>query len=273
MSIRALIPAMTAALAGVGLVASAAEPPDVDTLVHTSTIVDGSGVTPGGTVWVGVRFEIKDGWHTYWPGQNDTGLGTAIKATGPEGVTFGPVVWPAPTRHVAPGDILDHVHEHEVTAMIPVTAPAAARVGDTLPLSFDLEWLVCEAVCVPGWATVSLDLPVVGETGSPDPTAAAAFERARARVPDAIPNDDPPVTILWSGHTAEIRAGEGDLIQFYPDDRGSRVDDLLHAGSKRGRTLRLTLQGDNPRLSGVVEITRKGSTHLYTVRSSPEDGG
>lgn len=246
-----------------------------EVLVRASAVAERPGVTPGGTVWVGVRFEIKDGWHTYWPGQNDTGFGTEITPSGPEGVSFGPIAWPAPHRYTAPGDILDHVHESEVTALVPVTAPAGAAIGSSLDLSFDLAWLVCKSVCIPGWETVTLSLPVVEATPGTDASVAGVFAAARARIP--VPGDGRAVTVEWDkaaqdsgGRTVRLRASGASRMAFYPDDAGDRVVGLLRDGEAASEELVLRLNGQEPRLSGVVEVfSADGKSKVYSIGSTP----
>ena len=48
---------------------------------------------------------MQPGWHVYWNGRNDTGTPVRITLTVPEGFAAGDVLWPAPVRHVAAGEI------------------------------------------------------------------------------------------------------------------------------------------------------------------------
>lgn len=245
-------------------------------MVRVSAVSEHAGVSPGGTVWVGVRFEMRDDWHIYWPGQNDTGMATEIRATGTPGVSFGEVVWPAPERHTAPGGILDHVYHGDVTALIPVTAPEDAALGTDLSLSFDVAWLVCETVCVPGWETVTVTLPVV-EAPVLTEGCAGVFAAARARIPERPSPAERVVTASWDSDRVMLRARGADRMAFYPDPACSPVADLLIDGAREGDSLTLRLKdgvgagGGAPVLSGMVEIfARDGRSRVYQVRSAPE---
>lgn len=266
-----LIPSI---LTGVAAACAVAGQPGGDEhadLAVPSIIVEHTGVSPGGTVWVGVHFEIKDGWHTYWPGQNDTGLGTGITVTAPDGVVVGEPSWPVPHRYIANGGILDHVHEDAVTALIPVRAPDNAEVGSRLELSFDLEWLVCNDVCIPGWETLNLSLPVVLTPVSVGGTDAQRFEKARGDLP--VPNVGHSA-VTWDGEQATITSAGAGRLLFYPDNRGSRVADLLESGDSEGSdhaaTLVLTFEDENPTLSGVLEVhNAEGEVQHVSLRSKP----
>lgn len=254
------------------------ESPTEEILVRVAAVAEHPGITPGGTVWVGIRFDIKEGWHTYWPGQNDTGFGTQIEPSGPQTLTFGAVRWPAPHRHTAPGDILDHVHNGSVLALIPVTASPGVEVGSDLDLSFDLAWLVCDSVCIPGWETVTLTLPVVDEMPAPDPASAGVFAAARARIPEPVPQGERVVTIDWvkqpgsGGKAVRIRARGAFRMAFYPDPDCTRVRALLSDGTAESDQLLLRFEEQEATLSGVVEVfSRDGLSRVYRVRS--EAGG
>jgi DsbC/DsbD-like thiol-disulfide interchange protein len=236
-------------------------------LVRVSVVSESTGIAPGGTAWIGIHFEIKQGWHTYWPGQNDSGLGTQIDTKLPVGFTVGTVLWPAPHRSLAPGDILDHVHEGSVTALLPITAPADAQPGGTAQFSFDLAWLVCDEVCIPGWETLTFAMPIVA---LPEPKAGAAakiFARARARIPHEA-GPDAPFKIEWAGQTAVVRSVGAKKLSFYPDEGGSPVTNLSTAGISSSGVLRLDFDSPEPVLSGVLEFHGSGdASELFVVRS------
>ena len=122
------------------------------------------GFVPGGVTHLGVRFEIADHWHIYWDGLNDSGLPPAITLDLPEGFEAMPTRWPAPTRNIiGENDLLDHVLEGEVLAVIPVRVPIDATVGSTLKITGKSDWLVCDEACRPGPARRSIEHPVVAQ--------------------------------------------------------------------------------------------------------------
>ncbi|RMH28197.1 MAG: hypothetical protein D6692_06560 [Planctomycetota bacterium] len=222
-----------------------------DPLVRVRAISMSPSAMPGQRVEVGIHFEIADGWHTYWPGQNDTGFGTTIEVKAPEGVQVSGPHWPAPKRHVAPGDILDHVHEGSVTPIFYLNLPQGLEIGSTITIDFDLAWLVCKEMCIPGWESLSLSIPVT-QTDAPPQTEGRILAEARARIPDWRR----PTRIQLDGSTASITRPGATAIAFYPDEASGHVRDLLNAGYAEGDTLTLTVEGDDPRLSGVLEVWR-----------------
>lgn len=243
---------------------------DDEELVRVSVVAEHPAITPGATVWIGVRMDIDDGWYTYWPGKNDSGLGSSVKPAGPEGTTFGPVEWPAPERQLLPGDILDHVYRKSVTALIPVTAPADAQKGEVLDLSFDVSWLVCKSVCIPGDQTVTLSLPIVSELPPADANASKQIADTRARVPKPMPADERIATVQWNGTEATVRVRGAHSLAFYPDTRSSVVANIHHGGTSQADFLVLKTVGEPSVLSGILEIySSDGRSRVFRLRSSP----
>lgn len=251
--------------------ASAQPHPDTgEPLVRTSAHAEHASIAPGQTVWIGVRFEIADGWHTYWPGQNDTGFGTVISPEGPASVTFGRIRWPAPKRYVSPGNILDHVYEKSVLVLVPATLAPDATPGEEIELSFALDWLVCKELCIPGDDTVKLTLPISAEPGEPNTSLAPEYAAARARLPYDNSEPERVVIVEWHGNDAVLRARGAHHMAFYPDARSSRVSDLLNSGVSESDALRLRVEGERPTLSGYVEVTiRDQRSRIYRINSDP----
>ena len=54
------------------------------------------GVTPGATVWLGLRLQHAPKWHTYWKNPGDSGLPTQLQWTLPPGLDVGEIAWPTP---------------------------------------------------------------------------------------------------------------------------------------------------------------------------------
>ena len=244
-------------------------PDEHSNLVKARAISMTPTATPGQRIEVGIHFEIADGWHTYWPGQNDTGFGTTIEVNAPDGTKVSGPHWPAPHRHVAPGDILDHVHEGSVTPIFYLTMPEDAEIGSAVRIDFDLAWLVCKELCIPGWESVSLTVPIAQEDVPPSQEG-RIIAQARSRIPDW----NRPTRVDLDGSTARISRPGATAIAFYPDESSSRVEDLLRSGYTEGDSLTLTLEGDDPMLSGVLEVWHgpvPGPSNLEQVTSGAAD--
>lgn len=224
---------------------------------------------PGRTEMLVLDFTIDDGWHLYWNGLSDTGMPPEVEWKLPPGFEFaGPVLWPAPTRHVAPGGLLDHIYEKRVMLFAEVRAPKDA-IG-TARIEADLKWLVCSDVCLPGDGHVALDL-TIGSIGDGVPFDAET-KRFLSRVPSKAPKDA-GVKVALAGDSCDIRVPGAKKITFYPLAGCTPPADLLNEGVAEGESLRLTVKprkGKESRVAGVLEVEFPDRpTKFWTIDTAP----
>ncbi|MFN3596666.1 MAG: protein-disulfide reductase DsbD family protein [Rubricoccaceae bacterium] len=152
---------------------------------RASLVAPQASVAPGSTLDVGLRIELDPHWHTYWINPGDSGLPVRIAWELPPGVEAGPLRFPAPERLDVAG-LVSYAFEDEVVLLAEIRVPSAFA-AEALELRGQATWLVCEDVCLPAEATVSLTLPVRAGPPVPDAAGAALVARARARLPAAVP--------------------------------------------------------------------------------------
>jgi thiol:disulfide interchange protein DsbD len=187
MSLRkllAVLPAlMIALLLGAPLVAGTARAQPVQTgHIEVELVSQEAGAAPGSTVYVALRQKILPGWHTYWRNPGDAGDATKVTWTLPDGWTAGDIVWPTPEKSRV-GPLLDFSYSGEVLLPVPISVPANAQVGSIVTLKAAAAFLVCEQVCVPEDAVVTLSLPVVAGAPGPDPKWGAQVTEVLAKAP------------------------------------------------------------------------------------------
>ncbi len=187
MSLRklfAVLPAlMVALLLGAPLLSGKAQAQPVQTgHIEVELVSQEAGATPGSTVYVALRQKIQPGWHTYWRNPGDAGDATKIVWTLPAGWTAGDIVWPTPEKSRV-GPLLDFAYTGEVLLPVPISVPANAQVGSVVTLKAAAAFLVCEQVCVPEDAVVTLTLPVVAGAPGMDPKWGEKVARTLAKAP------------------------------------------------------------------------------------------
>ena len=161
------------------------------THVQASLVAADASVQPGRPLTVALRFVHEPHWHTYWlnPG---TGLATSLKWTLPAGWTAGDIQWPAPNvLKDKAGNVVGTGYEGELFLPVTLTPPATLAPGSTVELNAAADWLMCEEICVPGSATVSLTLTVSAAAPKSD---AAWGEKIRATVA-GLPRADAAWTV------------------------------------------------------------------------------
>jgi DsbC/DsbD-like thiol-disulfide interchange protein len=175
--------AVTLVLLGCCGFAPPAAASDDDHPVEAALVADVRGVVPGEQLRLGVRLRMQPGWHTYWRNPGDAGDATTITWELPGGWYAGPLRWPVPERIVEPGELVVYGYRGEVLLFADVTPPDDLQPGDRVELRAKVRWLVCEHVCLPGDAQLSLALPVVAQPDAAHAEAVGAFDRSVANVP------------------------------------------------------------------------------------------
>ena len=155
---------------------------------------------------------MAPGWHTYWKFSGDAGLPTELKWQLPPGWKVGDIQWPIPLKTIDPGDIETYGYENEVLLMQEITPPS--KIDDSsAKLSTEANWLVCEKICIPGSATLQLDLPVAS-TSQPGNTD--VFARYRRLLPQNLAGAD-VARADWSRVGSDLRLKiTGETLVKYP---------------------------------------------------------
>jgi suppressor for copper-sensitivity B len=162
-----------------GLAAAAVAEPASDWAVANQAkvrLVSAATASGGGSVPLGIQFQLSPGWKTYWRSPGDAGFPVSVDWTGTTNLASADLSWPVPHRFTLFGlDTFGYEDE--------VVFPVSARPTDParpLGLRAKVEYLVCEKICIPYTAKLALDLP----PGTAAPTQfAQLIDRYASRVP------------------------------------------------------------------------------------------
>ncbi|WP_395674304.1 protein-disulfide reductase DsbD family protein [Phenylobacterium sp.] len=276
---RRILAGLAAALALTG--ASVAAPVDTGH-VEAELVAAASGVTPGGSVRIALRQKIDEGWHTYWRNPGDSGEATRLALTLPGGWSASPFTWPTPKR-LPVGPLVNYGYEGEVLLPMTLTAPAAAKVGETVSLRGKADFLVCEEICIPESADLSLDVPVVAGPAPADrrwgPAIATALAAAPkpARLTAAYQPAGATLTLAVAG--APLQGTDGAGAYFFPATPGMLDHAAVQAIERGPQGLTLTLTpGDDfkaaaapPALEGVLSVG--GRAYEIAAAAGPAPAG
>lgn len=234
--------------------------------VQAELIAAVDAIEPGVPFTVGLGQRIAPHWHTYWKNPGDSGEPTRITWTLPGGFAASDIRWPVPSA-IPVGPLTNYGYSDELLLPVTITPPAALEAG-SVRLAARATWLVCEKICIPESAELSLTLPVRPRGSPPAPSAHAdRFAQAERNIP--VPAPWPTTfTRTRDGMRLDIVAPEVDRariasVAFFPDDWGG----IDHAAEQRatwsGDGLALDMKpgeaaADVKTLSGVLVLTERG---------------
>lgn len=224
---------------------------------------------PGKPLTLGVHFQIKPGWHTYWKNPGDSGEPLKLHWEETTGLAFGELEFPYPTL-IKAGPLASYGFEKEAMFLVQVTPEKGLPSGKTVKLKAKATWLVCAEICLPEKGVFDLELPVENQAPQLNQAWQPKFEEARTKIPRLVPTK----TVSFSQESSEgnnwlwlnflpkrLGFSPSSLPKnwhFFPDQGG-----LIEAAAEQvlieqGDSLRLRLQaaplqGEFPsQLSGVL---------------------
>ncbi len=238
---RPLTATIAAALACVGAMPLVAQ--EADEVSRVALVAEEDTVRVGQTVLLGLHFELDEGWHIYWDGFNDTGFAPVVEWSLPDGVSVGQMLWPAPKRYTSPGNILDHVYEGRPTILVPVTIAASVAAGTKLEIRGEVEWLVCDDICLPGFGPISIDLRTSAGRNeeSKKLNRSSHIGRAASRLPEPLLTMEQieGLSMRWSEGVINVRVDDADSLTFFPSRDSVSLISVLGDASSEGESMAL----------------------------------
>ncbi|MCC7326631.1 MAG: thioredoxin family protein [Burkholderiales bacterium] len=225
--------------------------------VEAELVSERTAFVPGQTTTVALRLKMADGWHTYWRNPGDSGLPTTLAWTLPDGVTAGPILWPAP-RVLRAGPLVNHGYEGTVLLLTDVAVAAPVAPGATLKLSAKAEWLVCRETCIPEEAQLELALPVA-QRADRYPQWGDAIAATRAALPGQLPGwlfaargEGQKVVVTLTGPAGAATPTD---VHFFPHQEGQVEPSAAQTFVREANgTFALTLAVANQLAPGFTQI-------------------
>lgn len=253
------LPLLLAAALPAGAVSSSADAPHV----HVQLVVPASAMNRGDAADAGFYFKLEPGWHIYWKNAGDAGEPPHVKWTLPDGVTAGPLQFPAPKR-LPLGPLMDFGYEDEALFPFKLNVAQASKPGPAV-LHAKVDWLVCQASCIPGKAELEVTRPVSSTPAqavfvSPDRDI---FKRLSGRLPKALPAEVKAVfQPSKEGFRLAVSTGRKETeAAFFPADQDILDNPAPQRIAATATGLVLDLKKDanltaNPaQLKGVLELS------------------
>jgi DsbC/DsbD-like thiol-disulfide interchange protein len=219
----------------------------------------------------GIALKLQPGWHTYWRNPGDSGVPPRFDFSRSDNVSSVTILWPAPKPFDdgAGGTSLGYLDDIVLPLRI-----VAKDAGQPVTLRADVNYAVCEKICVPVEAKADISFSNVASTQDETLTTALAAVPKPAKIGDAGPLGIKGLT--RDGKTAvlvDVIAPEGAPVDLFvegptpdwslplpkPVDRSPadvrrftfELDGLPPGAKAEGAALKLTLVG----ASGAYEFT------------------
>lgn len=179
--------------------------------VRAELIADVEAVAAGRVFLLGVHFRIDPQWHIYWSNSGDSGLPTRIRWRLPEGFEAGPLQWPAPEWFEESAEITTYGYADSVLLFSEITPPDQLNTRNAWTFAADVSWLMCRENCIPGEASLELDLPAGSSQSSPQKPL---FDRFREHVPRPIEHEAVPLSVTLPEATPLLRGTQPHTIRL-----------------------------------------------------------
>jgi thiol:disulfide interchange protein len=150
-------------------------------ITRASLVSEYTTITPGQPIHVGIVLAPEaGGWHTYWENPGDAGLATSLTWTLPDDFSASAIDWPVPQR-IQEDKLV--IYGYVGNVFLPVTIMPAATLDPSVSYAIKVkaDWLVCENICIPESAELTLNLPV--SDTSVKSASASLFADARNNQP------------------------------------------------------------------------------------------
>jgi len=227
--------------------------------VQAELLAQSDALVPGAALSLGVRLRHVPHWHTYWVVPGDAGLPTQLRWTLPTGFAAGPIEWPLPQR-LPVGNLANYGYEGEVLLPVTIRVPDSARTLASATLAVHVDWLVCNELCIPGGADLSLSLPIRAAAEQRPGPQAALFAATRLRIPQPLSLPAAHASLQAEQVVLEFAAGKlaASHLEFFPLEAGRLVAAAEQTLRQRGATMHLELAAASPveadfrRLRGVL---------------------
>jgi len=196
-----------------------------DAQLTVDLLAEPKPIEPGKPFTVGLRFRPAPGWHIYWKNPGDSGMAPTVQWQLPAGYTAGPLQFPLPEKILAP-PLVTYGYEMETLILTEITPPAEQPLPAKIKIGADLDWLVCKEICLPGKA--SLDLNVSSQPKD-NIDLQGLFDEIRRELPVQVPG----ISVqgkLSSGFLAlKVTGATGPgTLSFFPNE-GDYVDEFKPA--------------------------------------------
>ncbi|MDC1123615.1 protein-disulfide reductase DsbD family protein [Gammaproteobacteria bacterium] len=140
--------------------------------------------------FIGIKFDLNSGWHTYWKNPGDSGGPLEIKWNMPDNLELSQISWPTP--HLIPyPPLMTYGYDKEV--IFPFKVLNYENTGLDSSIEVSVDFLICADVCIPEKALIKTSINNI------------EFDSNLIKIQSDIPSTILPVEASINKKTLEIR--------------------------------------------------------------------
>ncbi len=192
----------------------------------------------GGSVTLGLQFELQPHWKIYWRSPGDAGYPPRLDWSGSKNLASADIAWPAPQRFSVLG--LETMGYTDAV-VLPITAHLVER-GKALSLAASLDYLTCSDICIPYETKLRLDLPA-GSLRSGAHGGAQGYAALIAQYQAQVPGDGVAAGLKLLGATVETGANPALLLRLASAKTLIRPDAFIEGAGEVSFAAPLTMPG------------------------------
>jgi DsbC/DsbD-like thiol-disulfide interchange protein len=221
-----------------------------------------AGSRSGAVLLGGIAFQLEPGWKTYWRTPGDSGVPPRFDFSKSDNIEAVTVLWPAPTKFD------DGAGGHSLGYHGQIVLPlriVAKNADKPVTLRADVNYAVCEKLCIPVEASAELPFTSVASTedsvlfaaldtvpkpaniGDPNPLTIRDVKREKSAVlVDVVSPGDRDVGLFVEGPTPDWGLPVPKLLEHGPPGVkrfAFDLDGVPPGVSPEGAALKLTLVG------------------------------
>src|SRR6202171_6512439 len=129
---------------------------------HSAGRLLGGWGAGGAVLLAGIGFQLQPGWKTYWRTPGDSGVPPRFDFSKSENIEAVTVLWPAPSKFDDGAGGYSLGYQNEIVLPLRIVAKNADK---PVTLRADINYAVCEKVCIPVEANAELPFTSVASTG------------------------------------------------------------------------------------------------------------
>jgi DsbC/DsbD-like thiol-disulfide interchange protein len=227
-----------------------------------------AGSRSGAVLLGGIAIQLQEGWKTYWRTPGDSGVPPRFDFSKSENVEAVTVLWPAPTKFDDGAGGTSLGYKHQVVLPLRIVAKNPEK---PLKLRADINYAVCEKLCIP--VETSAELAFASVASTQDGALSAALDT----VPKPANIGDPnPFTIRdvkrngKSSVLVDVSAPEGKDINLFVEgptpDWALPVPKLLEHSPPGVKRFSFELEGLPPGANpdgAALKLTLVGGERAY----------